>query len=345
MFGDKIKRLIKNFKKEVSTIKTKEEKAKTTSLKVLKELKIRDIVIPSDIANLLWIADGENANYNYINEDENILDVGIVKIKIICGFTDDEPSLIFTTLPISIPIKNKLIDKIGYYPSYSKLSPEQRYLYLSWLKNPFEKTEIDIGYIFIFYYGLERYLYLKQSNIAFKYIFKLLTLYKDNYSFAHYSYKSLLYYSIATKDFYKIKTLLGFEMKDICSDLVLYAKYIGNIPLYPNEIIDLANFAGFKNKRYINLQKELFEITLNEIMLEELKESELYLNKYSYNLKETEFSPVANMSLNNRTIKILSFNSSNELKEDILNLLIKTHEKLKIKLKELRKNKNITKES
>ena len=125
----------------------------------------------------------------------------------------------------------------------------------------------------------------------------------------------------------------------VYSDLVLYAKYVSDTPLYPREIIELANFAGVKNKRYINLHKELFEMTLCEIMKKDLGKCELFLNDYFSNLELISFSPVANMSLIENSVEIPSFNSSNNLKDVINNLLIKTHDEVKLKLKELRKNK------
>lgn len=292
--------------------------------------------IPTNVLNLLWIADGKYANYNYKNPD--ILDIGLAQVEIICGFSRNEPSLIYTSLPIKTPKEITPNDKIGYYPSYRGLSPEQRYIYLEWLKNPFEKIYIDIGYVFLFYYGLERYLYLKKSEESFKAILKLLSLYKDNFSFYNYSYDALLYFCIATNDKEKIKVLLKMENR-VYSDLVLYAKYVSDTPLYPREIIELANFAGVKNKRYINLHKELFEMTLCEIMKKDLGKCELFLNDYFSNLELISFSPVANMSLIENSVEIPSFNSSNNLKDVINNLLIKTHYEVKLKLKELRKNK------
>lgn len=295
---------------------------------------VNGLSIPNDILNLLWIADGKYANYNYKNPD--VIDIGLAQVEIICGFSRNEPSLIYTNLPIKLPKNVTPTDKIGYYPSYRGLSSEQRYIYLEWLKNPFEKIDIDIGYVFLFYYGLERYLYLKKSEEAFKAILKLLSLYKENFSFYNYSYDALLYFCIAINDKEKIRVLLKMENR-IYSDLILYAKYISDTPIYPAEVMELANFAGVKNKRYINLHKELFEITLCEIMNKYLGKYELFLDTYYSNLEMSDFHPVANMSLLENSVEIPSFNSSNSLKEMIYNLLTETHNEVKLKLKKLRK--------
>ncbi|WP_292427343.1 TerB N-terminal domain-containing protein, partial [Methanoregula sp.] len=55
------------------------------------------------------------------------------------------------------------VEKIGrdpyalpYYPNYSTLTPDQRGNYLSWMSNGRDSDLNDIGYAFIFFYGLER---------------------------------------------------------------------------------------------------------------------------------------------------------------------------------------------
>lgn len=67
-----------------------------------------------------------------------------------------EPSLIDDRLPIQkshVDVAEKLT---GYWPSYSTISPAARNGYLQWLSNGRRAPEVDIGYVFIFFYGLER---------------------------------------------------------------------------------------------------------------------------------------------------------------------------------------------
>jgi tellurite resistance protein len=45
---------------------------------------------------------------------------------------------------------------MGYWPSYSEISPEARHAYLQWLAGGREDPLADIGYVFLFLYGLER---------------------------------------------------------------------------------------------------------------------------------------------------------------------------------------------
>jgi tellurite resistance protein len=66
----------------------------------------------------------------------------------------DEPALVDPRLdvyqgPHSIP-------DLGYWPSYGTISPAARGVYLGWLSNGRRDPSIDIGYVFLFFYGLER---------------------------------------------------------------------------------------------------------------------------------------------------------------------------------------------
>ncbi len=46
--------------------------------------------------------------------------------------------------------------QMGYWPSYSEISPSARRAYLNWLAGGRQDPEADVGYVFIFFYGLER---------------------------------------------------------------------------------------------------------------------------------------------------------------------------------------------
>lgn len=45
---------------------------------------------------------------------------------------------------------------MGYWPSYSEISPTARRSYLEWLADGRRDPEADVGYVFLFFYGLER---------------------------------------------------------------------------------------------------------------------------------------------------------------------------------------------
>jgi uncharacterized tellurite resistance protein B-like protein len=46
--------------------------------------------------------------------------------------------------------------EMGYWPSFSDISPVARRAYLNWLADGRRDPEADVGYVFLFFYGLER---------------------------------------------------------------------------------------------------------------------------------------------------------------------------------------------
>jgi tellurite resistance protein len=69
-----------------------------------------------------------------------------------------EPSAIITSLAVAAVAAHPLSD-LGYYPSYDRVSAEQRRSYLEWLsvgRTDQDPAQRSLGYLFIFFYGLER---------------------------------------------------------------------------------------------------------------------------------------------------------------------------------------------
>jgi len=144
--------------------------------------------IPENIRNLLWIADGKYQNYNPDEDKQVLFENELFRIELSFG---TEPSLLYSNLPIK---PNSIIDScesIGYFPSYVSLTPEQRWVYLNWLTNILQP--VDIGYVFIFYYGLERHLLYGKYKESVDTILSLREHHKNN-SFQSYllQKKSLL---------------------------------------------------------------------------------------------------------------------------------------------------------
>lgn len=94
------------------------------------------------------------------------------------------------------------VRKMDYWPSYSDTSPESRGAYLKWLSTGKNDPEADIGYVFLYFYGLERRLLhdLANSRTAEneiqaiqKEIERLLSIYGGNGSFNMYANSLLAY--------------------------------------------------------------------------------------------------------------------------------------------------------
>jgi len=69
---------------------------------------------------------------------------------------NQEASLIDCQLPVQAAHVDLTEKLTGYWPSYSGISPAARRGYLQWLAGGRLTPNADIGYVFIFFYGLER---------------------------------------------------------------------------------------------------------------------------------------------------------------------------------------------
>jgi hypothetical protein len=110
--------------------------------------------IHDDIKDLLWFGDGPFKNYSK-DDDYEVLKsfkIGSIEGEMLyrVSLMADEPSSIYTDLPVKKPQDVSVIPRPPYFPKYYQLTPEQRWIYLSLLINPYS-SNIDIGYIFIFH--------------------------------------------------------------------------------------------------------------------------------------------------------------------------------------------------
>jgi len=106
------------------------------------------------------------------------------------GSTIHEPSLIAPKLRVS---PSPSVEELPYWPSYRQMSPGQRWNYLKWLEGG-RRGSADTGFLFVFFYGLERRLTgpksdqlpLDERKLILSEIRALCDHYPDNYSFHHY---------------------------------------------------------------------------------------------------------------------------------------------------------------
>ncbi|NHN68240.1 Tellurite resistance protein TerB [Pseudomonas sp. NFACC09-4] len=71
-------------------------------------------------------------------------------------FGYEEPSLIDTSLRVLKSPVDTSIRQMGYWPAYNDITPEARRGYLQWQADGRSDPEADVGYVFLFFYGLER---------------------------------------------------------------------------------------------------------------------------------------------------------------------------------------------
>lgn len=99
-----------------------------------------------------WVPPGESVAVGGLEIPGGMLFVGVPQKN----GPEPDPSLINLRLPIASGYPDLSLKQMGYWPSYSNISPEARKAYLSWLAGGRKDPSTDIGYVFLFFYGLER---------------------------------------------------------------------------------------------------------------------------------------------------------------------------------------------
>ncbi|KAA1177312.1 TerB N-terminal domain-containing protein [Photorhabdus heterorhabditis] len=131
--------------------------------------------------------------------------------KNLTGYYDDgsEASLVDASCKIK-PTSYLYEDgSLGYWPSFSSLTPEARGAYVSWLASDRCDPSCPIGYVFIYLYGLERRALVDSRNenlpdVEFRNLFnevcRLRSVFSENRSFRGYSSQLLEAMSILRPD-------------------------------------------------------------------------------------------------------------------------------------------------
>lgn len=98
-----------------------------------------------------------------------------------------DASCINATLKVERP-KTGALSSLPYWPQYNVITPVQRWKYLSWLSQE-RNTDLDeIGYAFIFFYGLERRAIIERNDVGLilDEVNRLLSRYPSSNSFNSY---------------------------------------------------------------------------------------------------------------------------------------------------------------
>jgi hypothetical protein len=106
--------------------------------------------------------------------------------------SDGSGCVIDPSLAVTAPAVGNVDDKLGYWPSYANISPVCRGAYLHWLASGKCDPETDIGYVFLYFYGLERRLLADppppgEVELLIAEVVRLRGIYSGNGSFAGYS--------------------------------------------------------------------------------------------------------------------------------------------------------------
>lgn len=102
-----------------------------------------------------WVKPGEVVNVAGYTIAGGMLYVGS-RLPALAAYRDVEPALIDPGLPARTGPNSRSGEGMGYWPSYSGISPEHRAGYLEWLATGRSDPDAYIGYVFLYFYGLER---------------------------------------------------------------------------------------------------------------------------------------------------------------------------------------------
>jgi hypothetical protein len=230
--------------------------------------------IPSGVRDLLYVS----------KEKPKAFGIGItisIKLDFETGNVycekepNDDPSTLYVRQNLSVPANLSTVQRPSYYPSYAGLSPEQKYLYLSWLCNVM--SPVDIGFVFIFYYGLERQLLLGDFDRAFDMIQELRKVH-HNASFQGYSFSGLVYGCIFKNRPEKMNELIGLLAEERWENgqLLMCAKM--NRPLAAEDVAKTLNGLSGINRRYLRNNRNEYLEALAEALQEKYGDSSLDLN-------------------------------------------------------------------
>ncbi|MCB9779431.1 MAG: TerB N-terminal domain-containing protein [Alphaproteobacteria bacterium] len=107
-----------------------------------------------------------------------------------------EAALVNPRLPVDFAAPDSRGEGMGYWPRYADISPQCRAAYLQWLADGRQGPHANIGYVFLYFYGIERRLLVdllpkghEQPEVVrlLAEVRRLRELYKENASFASYS--------------------------------------------------------------------------------------------------------------------------------------------------------------
>jgi len=92
-----------------------------------------------------------------------------------------------------------------YWPDYSEIDPKARATYLEWLADGRRTPDADVGYVFLFFYGLEHRFFLEQPNtqeraFILQEVKNLLNAYGENSSVQRYLNSFIEFASLQVRD-------------------------------------------------------------------------------------------------------------------------------------------------
>ena len=107
---------------------------------------------PKGFGAAIWVPAGQPVSVGGVTIPDGMVYVGT---SLATPHGDIDPCLIDPSKSIARQGDNTE-SQMGYWPSYSAVSSGARRAYLNWLADGRKDPEADVGYVFLFFYGLER---------------------------------------------------------------------------------------------------------------------------------------------------------------------------------------------
>lgn len=247
-----------------------------------------------------------------------------------------DPSTIYVYLPIS---EDYNVPKLPYWPHYIELAPGQRFNYLSWLRNVEQPT--DMGYVFLYYYGLERQLLIGDFDKAFNEIIKLRNAH-NNKSFQKYSENALVHAAIMRE---RTDSLIDLHEKtDISgySNAMFLLAYKAGLDLGKEQLILIFNKAFTTSRKAIKENKSLFVECLWDTLNRRFGKPSFTINEYDISkVKIITEARFANYSFPKEIqyVEITDFYQCKNLMQDLQSIFDETFSLYKSKKTLLKFNK------
>lgn len=321
-----------------------------STIKMGKQISVKGMTIHEDLTYLIWIADGKYKNYTLNQEKDDLHNLNGFRIKV-SFLNKDEPSLIYTHQSISKPNDINNVIRPSYFPTYSNLNPEQKWMYLNFLADPYNAS-FDIGFVFILYYGLERHLLSGNFEKAIDVILKLRDVH-TNKSFQAYSANAIiLSCMIHQRGDLVLKFINSLDKKHefaFSDNLFLICYYSFDLHLLPKDIMRMAKTFEFSNQLYIKKHPDLFLEFLTDTLKNNTGEDFIDLKQYLTKkeiaqIKTQKVGIFANVSIMDNSVPIPLLSENFKLKKEMYDFLKISHDKVKIELARMKKSGIVTTE-
>lgn len=152
----------------------------------------------TEAGNKCWIPKGQSVEVAGITLPHGMVYVGeTLKATNNNWGKKQENCLIVPSQSVAKSFSANSNEELWYWPSYSEISPQCRREYLEWLADGAKDPKINVGYVFLYFYGLERRLFFDRSKEEAEEVLseirRLMEVYGENRSIRWYFSQALAF--------------------------------------------------------------------------------------------------------------------------------------------------------